>query len=175
MLSCRLTESSARLHALAGMHAQILTSSDIDCLQMFSYALCCYTHQRHCRRRDWAQKIERETVAVTLPHRATADQSAWLNSRPLHSVTFATTGRGSYLDYQLLELTAAAFATSPDMLAASTQTLEVEPATLTPPGHKYAQTSAFVRIRSGLELDLMMNPLANWCFAVELSLPVQND
>ena len=74
--------------------------------------------------------IERETIAVALPHRATAEQSAWLSSRPLYSVTFAAAAMHD--GYRLLEYMAATFATSPDMLAASTRTLEVRAATLTP-------------------------------------------
>ena len=68
---------------------------------------------------------------MALPHRTTAEQDTWLSSRSLHSVTFAASGMHD--GYQLLELTAATFAASPDMLAASTHTLEVGPPPLLMP------------------------------------------
>ena len=95
--------------------------------------------------------IERETIAVALPHRATAEQSAWLNSRPLHSVTFAMAARND--GYQLLEFMAATFATSPDMFAASTHTLEVCAPTLTPLCQTTAKISALIWSSPKLEVE----------------------
>ncbi len=129
----------------------------------------CKSHQHDCRRRDWAQKIEREAVAVALPHRANAEQNAWLNSRSLHSVTFAAAAMND--GYQLLEFMAATFATSPDMFAASTHTLEVCAPTLTPLCQTSAQTSALIRSSPGLEIE----PSHNSCLALLISDPAPCD
>jgi len=71
--------------------------------------------------------ISREAVDLELPQRASADQEAWLEMTRIsvRSIRFASCGAALHDRRAGPRLSSEALATSTDMLAASTRTLEV--------------------------------------------------
>ena len=71
--------------------------------------------------------MSREAVDLELPQRASADQEAWLEATRIavRSIRFASCGAALHERRAGPQLTSEALATSTDMLAASTHTLEV--------------------------------------------------